>query len=78
MGKYIFHRENWNFERIMNSVNTVEFLVLVKALNKDNELFVVLLKQTTCEMKTLQVYIHEWFYEERGAKFICWWVTLLK
>ena len=31
-------------------------------------------------MKTLQaqVYIQQWFYEEQGAKFICWWVTLLK
>ena len=36
------------------------------------QLFDVLPKQTTCEMKTLQVqvYIQQWFHDEKGAKFM--------
>ena len=38
------------------------------------QLFDVLPKQTTCEMKALhviQVYIQQWFHDEQGAKFYC-------
>ena len=46
------------------------------ALRKGSEylylLFNVFPKQTTCEMKTLQVqvYIQQWLQDEQGAKFI--------
>ena len=65
---YVFHWKKWNFEPITNSVHTAE----IKTLNESMEC-VVLHKQTTCEMKTLQVqvYIQQWFYEEQGAKLSC-------
>ena len=48
------------------------FWSLIKTLN-ESMACVVLHKQTTCEMKTLQVqvYIQQWFYEEQGAKLSC-------
>ena len=58
--KYIFHWEKWNFQHIMHSKHTAELLILVKALNTNNRLFVLLPKLTKCEMKNtfqVQVYI---------------------
>ena len=43
-------------------------------------LFIVLSKQTTSQMKTLQVqvYIQQWFYDEQGTRFVYWRVIFIK
>ena len=60
-------------------LHTTKFLALEEALNiyMDYLMCWCLLKQTTCEMKALQVqalhfnvYIQQWLHEEQGAKFM--------
>ena len=57
------HCEIYAYHKIFGFKKNTEYLYL---------LFDVLLKQTTCEMKTLQVevYIQQWFHHEQGTKFM--------
>ena len=72
MGKYVFHWEKWYFEPTVNSVHTTVFLASGKGFEYSYWLFDLLPKQTTCEMKVLQVqvFIQHWFYDEQRAKFM--------
>ena len=77
--KYVFYWKKWNFKSIGNTAYITKPLALAKALNKYVDywiyiywLFDVLPKQTTCEMKAFQVqlYIQQWFLEEKEVKFM--------
>ena len=92
--KYLLHWEKLSFELIEN---TAELLCILqnfwprKGPEYLYQLFDVLPKQETCEMKApqvyIQVYIQQWFHDEQEANFIvtrnnfrhvliCYWVTL--
>ena len=53
--KYVFHWEKLNFEHIGNFLYTVELLAWEGSSEYLYQLFNVLPKQTTSEMKALQV-----------------------
>ena len=57
------HRKFWAHRIIFGFRKGPEYLY---------RLFDVLRKQTTCEMKTIevQVYIQQWFRNEQGTKFM--------
>ena len=70
--KYIFHWEKWNFELIANSAHMAEPFVLGNSLKNLYQLLDVLPKQTTCDMKTLQVqvYIQQSIHNDQAAKYL--------